>query len=366
MTGPIPHQWIKNLPRYEPGKTVAGTAKKAVKLSSNESPFGPSPEALAAYLEQAQLLRRYPDAAHRDLIAALAEKHGIEQTRIICGAGSDEILYLVARAFAGPGDEIIHSEYGFMMYPIIAKSVGARPVPVPEQNYRADMDAILAAVTERTRIVYLANPNNPTGTHVPDAEIRRLHAAMPKNVILVLDAAYAECVAADDYEPGLALARDADNVLMTRTFSKLYGLAALRLGWGYGSPAVIDAMDRLRSPFNVTSPALCSGAAALQDDAFLQKVRDHTICWRTWLRDQALTLGLQAPETETNFILVDFTPVSTASAEQANHYLTQKGYILRWLPGQGLGHCLRLTVGTEEENRGVITALQSYLSGLES
>ena len=360
MSGLVPRPWIESLEVYEGGKSKTDGVAKAVKLSSNESALGPSPKAMEAYAAAVHTLHRYPDASYATLKQTIADKYDLAAKRIVCGIGSDEILKLACRAYVAPGDEVIYSRYGFMMYPIATKSVGGVPVEAEDKNYTADVDKILASVTDKTRLVFLANPNNPTGTYIPVSEVERLHRELPDNVLLVLDAAYAEFVAAADYEAGIALASSAPNVLMTRTFSKLYGLAALRLGWGYASAEVAANLDRLRDPFNVPTPTELAGTAALQDLAFEQQAVAHNSHWLGWLSAEISALGLHVVPSVTNFILIRF-PGGAKSAEAANEFLLKKGYILRWLPGQGLGDCLRLTVGVEEDNRAVVTLLKEFM-----
>lgn len=360
MTGMKPRPWLKNLEAYVGGKSKLDGAQKVVKLSSNESALGPSPAAMDAYRAEAATLHRYPDGSYHDLRAALAGKYALDPARIVCGVGSDEILKLACRAYVAPGDEVIYSRFGFMMYPIAAKSVGGVPVEAADKDYTSDVDQILSAVTDRSRIIFLANPNNPTGTYVPAAEIERLHNNIPDNVLLVLDAAYAEFVEQDDYDAGLELASRAKNVLMTRTFSKLYGLAALRLGWGYACADVAATLDNIRDPFNVPSPAQTAGVAALQDVDFERNAVAFNTQWLGWLSENIAALGLHVVPSVANFILIRF-PSGVKSAEAANDFLLKKGYILRWLPAQGLGDCLRLSVGTEEENRDVVTLLKEFM-----
>ncbi len=360
MAGPKPNPWIASLAPYVPGRGAAPDAVRAIKLSANESPLGASPQAIEAFRAAAGALHLYPDGDSALLREALAAATGRTAERILCGAGSDELLHLVAHAFVRPGDEIIHSRFGFMMYPIIAHSVGARPVAVANRDWAADVDGILAAVTERTRLVYLDNPNNPTGACIPVAEVERLLAGLPPSTILVYDAAYAECVDAPDYSDGLDLADRHENVLVTRTFSKLYGLAALRVGWCYGSPVLIDAMNRIRNPFNVSAPAQAAAVAALADTDHLAAARAHAIHWRRRFAGELADRGLEPVPSQTNFILVQFPSESERTAQAADAYLSARGYFLRWLPGQGLGHCLRLSFGSEADNEGLIAALDSF------
>ena len=361
MSGPRPNPWLETLDVYEGGKSSAAGVARVVKLSSNESPFGASPKAIKAYREAASTLHRYPDASSAALKDAIGEIHGIDPKRIVCGLGSDEILKLVCRAYAGPDTEVLYSRHGFMMYPIAARGVGATPIEVADRDLVADVDALLAAVTERTRVLFLANPNNPTGTYLPRAEVERLAASLPPHVVLVLDAAYCEYVEAEDYTPGLDLVDRFPNIVVTQTFSKIYGLAALRLGWGYGAAPVISMLDRLRDPFNISSPAQAAGIAALHDQDFVAMARRHNSQWLPWLAAEVRKLGLEPVPSVANFLLMRF-PGGNAMAAAANDYLTRHGYILRWLPKQGLGDCLRMTVGLEEDNRAVIELLARFLS----
>ncbi|HLY54991.1 MAG TPA: histidinol-phosphate transaminase, partial [Stellaceae bacterium] len=268
---PVPRPGILDIAPYVGGESRIAGVDKVIKLASNEGALGPSPRAVAALEAHAGRIHRYPDGSVAELRQALAGKWGIEADRIVCGNGSDELIGLLVRAYAGPGDEIVQSRHGFLMYGIAAKSVGAAVVMAPERDLTADVDAMLAAVGERTRLVFLANPNNPTGTYLPEAEVARLHRGLPEHVVLVLDSAYAEYVARPDYEPGVTLVRHAENVVMMRTFSKIYGLGGLRLGWGYFPPAIADVMNRLRGPFNVSSAAEAAGLAALEDTEFVER-----------------------------------------------------------------------------------------------
>ncbi len=362
MNAPIPKPWIMDIHPYVPGKSTTDDGRKVAKLSSNENPLGTSEVARAAFLAHAGNLERYPDAGAVDLRDALATKHGLDADRIIYGNGSDEVLHLAAGAFAGPGDEIIYVNYGFTVYPIATRRVGATPVVAPDKDYATDVDAIIASLTERTRIVFLANPNNPTGTFTPAAEIARLHAALPSTVLLVLDHAYAEYIGAEDDDGGMELAKTTSNVLVTRTFSKIYGLAAERIGWGYGAAPLIEAMHRIRLPFSITIAGQKAAIAAIDDQAFVDASRDHNAKWRTWFADEIAKLGnagLRAVPSKANFLLVLFEGKLTAEA--AYKGLMDHGYIVRWLPGQGLPHGLRITIGTEDEIQGVAKALRQLV-----
>lgn len=360
---PQPKPWVMGIAPYVPGRSKGDDGRVLVKLSANENPLGCSPDASAAFIAEADM-RRYPDPGATALREALAAHHGLDPARIIYGTGSDELLHLAAGAFAGLGDEMIYVRFGFAVYDIAARRVGATPVIAPDVNYGTDVDAILACVTPRTRVVYVANPNNPTSTLLSRGEIARLHASLPGDVLFVLDQAYAEYLSPDEDDHGLALAAEAPNVFVTRTFSKIYGLAAERIGWGYGAAPLIDAMHRIRAPFNVTAAGQQAAIAALADTGFVDASREHNTRWRSWLADEVAALGnhgITAVNSATNFLLVLFE--GDVSAEYAYKALMEAGYIVRWLPGQGLPHALRITIGTEEETRGVAAALRRIVTG---
>ncbi|MCF8474659.1 MAG: histidinol-phosphate transaminase [Emcibacter sp.] len=361
MSGPIARPWIEKLDIYVGGKSHVEGIEKPVKLSSNESPFGPSPKAMEAYLKEATALHRYPDACYHDLRAALAKKYDIEADQIVCGIGSDEILKLACRAYLEPNDEVIFSNHSFMMYPIATRSYGGIAVEVDDENFTTNVDHILAAITNRTKIIFIANPNNPTGTYLSTSEVERLWKNIPDNILLVLDSAYAEFVTEDDYQAGIELVQKSKNVLMTRTFSKLYGLAALRLGWGYACPEISNTLDKIRDPFNVPTPTQVAGIAALNDIAFEKMAKSHNIKWLEILKNELCAMGLEPVPSVANFILIHFPDHKNKSAEAANEYLLKHGYILRWLPKQGLSHYLRLTIGTEEQNLALIDLLKKFM-----
>src|SRR5687767_10620671 len=305
-TRPQPRKGVLDIDAYVPGRSSAPGAAKVFKLSSNETPLGPSPKARAAYDAAGRYLEDYPDGSAGDLREAIGRAFGLDPDRIVCGAGSDDILNLLARAYLSDGDEAIHTTHAFLVYPIATLGTGAKPVVAPEQNYTADVDAILARVTPRTRLVFLANPNNPTGTYLPFDEVKRLHAGLPPHVLFVLDAAYAEYVRRNDYEAGIELVATSDNVVMCRTFSKIHGLAALRLGWMYGPAHVIDAINRIRGPFNVSAPAIMAGAAAVQDAAHVERSIAHNAEWLMWLTEEIGKLGLKVTPSAANFVLIHF------------------------------------------------------------
>lgn len=356
---PVPKSWISGIAPYVPGKAANADGKPVLKLSANENPLGTSPAAHAAFAQASADLASYPDPGSAALRAAIGAAYGLEPERIICGTGSDELLHIAASAYAGPGDEILYVRYGFAVYEIAARRVGAEPVVAPDAHYGTDIDALLALVSERTRVVFVANPNNPTGTMMTRAEVARLHAGLPADVLLVLDQAYAEYVEPEEDDGGLALARTAPNLFVTHTFSKIFGLAAERIGWGYAAPEVIETLNRIRAPFNVTTAGQAAAIAALGDRAWVETSRAHNRRWRQWLADEVAALsnhGLSFVPSRTNFLLLLFNGKLTAQA--AYEGLMQAGYATRWLPGQGLPNALRITIGSEEAMRAVAQLLR--------
>ena len=358
---PQPRPGVLDIAPYVPGKSTAPGVAKVFKLSSNETPLGPSEEAMAAYREAGEHLEDYPDGAATALRDAIGAAFGLDPDRIICGAGSDDLLNLLARAYLTDGDEAIYTTHGFLVYPIATMGTGAKAIAAPEKNFTADVDAILKKVTPRTRIVFLANPNNPTGTYIPFDEVKRLRKGLPQNVLLVLDAAYAEYVQRNDYESGIELVATTDNVVMTRTFSKIYGLAALRLGWMYGPAHVVDAVNRIRGPFNVNGPAIAAGVAAIRDTAHVEKSRAHNTRWLAWLTEEIGKLGLPVTPSAANFVLIHFPEAKGRSAKDADAFLTKRGLILRQVGAYKLPNALRMSVGTEEANRLTVQALKEFL-----
>lgn len=358
---PRPKPAVMDIAAYVPGRETAPGAARVWKLSSNETPLGPSPAAVEAVRGMLDHLELYPDGAAVKLREAIAAAHGLNPANIVCSNGSDELLGLLAQAYLQPGDEALFTEHGFLVYRIQTLAAGGTPVAVEETEERADVDKLLAAVTERTKIVFLANPNNPTGTYVPFSEVRRLHAALPSSVLLVLDAAYAEYVRRNDYESGIELVSAAQNVVMTRTFSKIYGLAGLRIGWMYAPAHVVDAVNRVRGPFNVNALAIAAGAAAIADKAHVERAIAHNDRWLPWLSDELTRLGLRVTPSVGNFILIHFPGNGGKSAEAADAFLTQRGFILRRVSAYGFPNALRMSIGTEEANRGVVAALGEFL-----
>jgi histidinol-phosphate aminotransferase len=362
MTGPEPKPGLMEIAPYVGGESDVPGKARIIKLASNEGALGPSPRAMEAYRAAAEDLHRYPDGECRALREALADAHGMEAGRIVCGAGSDELITLLCRAYAGPGDEVLYSQHGFLMYPIAARAVGAQPVTAPETDLRADVDALLAAVSARTRILFLANPNNPTGSYLTADEVARLRRELSDRVLLVIDAAYAEFVGRNDYDAGAGLVDRHDNLVVTRTFSKIHALAALRLGWAYCPPAVADVLNRVRNPFNVSGPAQAAGVAALADVAFTDACRDHNDRWLRWTIEKVRGLGLDVPPSVGNFILVRFPEGRPgADAAAADAYLKDRGIIARRMGAYGLRDGLRLSIGTEQEMRCVVDALTAFM-----
>jgi histidinol-phosphate aminotransferase len=358
---PIPRPGVMAIHAYVPGKSNAPGVAKVYKLSSNETPLGPSPKAIAAYRQVADHLEDYPDGAATALREAIGRAFGLDPGRIVCGAGSDDLLNLLARAYLQDGDEAIHTTHGFLVYPIATLGTGAKPVVAAETNYTADVDAILAAVTERTRVIFIANPNNPTGTYLPFDEIKRLHRGLPPPVLLVLDAAYAEYVRHNDYESGIELVATSENVVMCRTFSKIHGLAALRLGWMYGPAHVVDAVNRIRGPFNVNAAAIAAGIAAIEDVGHVERSAVHNEKWLGWLTAEIGKLGLTVTPSAANFILIHFPHTKGSTAADADKLLTSRGLILRQVGAYGLPNALRMSVGSEEANRLVVAALTEFV-----
>ena len=360
---PQPKPGILKIAPYVPGKSSTGNGVEAIKLSSNESPLGASPKATEAYARAATRLADYPDGGSTGLREKLAEVHGLEAERIIIGAGSDEILHMLSETYLGDGDEAVMSEYAFLMYPIATMAAGATNVVAKDRNYTVDVDAMLAAVTEKTKIVWLANPNNPTGTWLSDEEVRRLHAGLRSDIVLVIDNAYAEYVIAPTYTTGAGLVREAENVVMVRTFSKM-GLAALRVGWLYGPDHIVDALNRMRGPFNVSVPAQEAAIAAAGDAEFTARLSAHNTKWRSWLTDQLRSNRVQVPESQGNFILAIFDETAGPGAAEMFTALADAGLIVREMGGYGLPNALRISIGSDEAMRRVAEIIKAKLGAV--
>ncbi|MFZ4807791.1 MAG: histidinol-phosphate transaminase [Hyphomicrobiaceae bacterium] len=361
IIAPTPRPGVLDIMAYVPGESHVPGGVKPIKLSSNETPLGPSPAAVAAFKATADDLERYPDGSATALRQAIGRVYGLNPDRIVCGAGSDELLNLIAHGYLGPGDEAIYTEHGFLVYRIAILGTGATPVIAPERQLCADIDAILDRVTARTKVVFLANPNNPTGTYVPIGEVRRLRAGLPPSILLVLDAAYAEYVRRNDYEAGIELVATGESTIMTRTFSKIYGLAALRLGWAYCPAGVADVLNRIRGPFNISAPAIAAGVAAIEDRAHIDKAVAHNDQWLPWLAAEFEKLGLTVTPSVGNFLLIHFPKTGPRAAVAADAFLKSRGIIVRRVAGYGLPDALRMTVGTEAENRAVVAAIGAFL-----
>lgn len=360
MAGIAPQPGIMQIAAYVGGKSHVAGVENVVKLSSNENPLGPSPKAMAAFQEAGRSLAVYPSSDHTMLREAIAEVHGLKADRIICGAGSDEIIAFLCQAYAGLGTEVIHTEHGFAMYRISALAAGATPVEVPERERVTDVDAILGAVTERTRLVFIANPNNPTGTMIGPDETARLADSLPEHVLLVLDGAYAEYV--EGFDGGAALVEARDNVVMTRTFSKLYGLGGLRIGWCYGPAEVIGVLNRIRGPFNVSQAGLDAATAAVRDVEYADACRFENARWRGWLADRLAELGVPSDVSLANFVLARFG--SAEEAEACDAFLQKRGLIVRRVANYNLPAALRMTVGDETSCRRLVAAVRDFRHGV--
>jgi histidinol-phosphate aminotransferase len=353
-----PNPGVLEIAAYVGGRADAQGVADVIKLSANESAMGASPAALAAFHAVSEL-HLYPDGGATLLRDTIAATYGIDPSRIVCGNGSGELLNMLASAYVKPGEEVMFSAHGFVLYRIIALSYGAVPVSVPEKDLHTDVDAILAAVTPKTRIIYLANPNNPTGSYLPHDEVRRLHAGLRDDIMLVLDAAYCEYVRRNDYEAGIELVANYPNVVMARTFSKVHGLAGLRVGWAYCPAAVADVLNRVRGPFNVSVPGQRAAIAALKDRAHVEASVAYNTKWVAWLTEHIRALGLKVNDSVANFLLIQFK--SAKQAADADNFLAARGLLLRSVNAYALHHCLRLTVGSEDANRRVVEALREFL-----
>lgn len=360
MSEPIrPQPGIMEIALYEGGAAQVAGLSDAIKLSSNENPFGPSDRAKEAFQRAVHKLNRYPGTDHRALREAIGEAHGLDHERIICGTGSDEIIHFLCQAYAGPRDEVVFTEHGFLMYRISALAAGATPVAVKERERTTDVDAILAACGRKTKLVFIANPNNPTGTMIGPAEVERLAAGLPKQAILVLDGAYAEYV--EGFDGGAELIARRSNVVMTRTFSKIYGLGGLRVGWGYGPKPIIDVLNRIRGPFNLSAAQQEAAEAAVRDREHVARCREENTRMRAWLAEALAEKGVPSDTSCANFILARFADEAEATA--CDLYLQSQGLIVRRVAGYGLPHCLRITIGDEAACRRVAHAVGQFKAG---
>ena len=359
MSAPVPRPGILEITPYVGGKSSAAGTAKPIKLSSNEGALGPSPKAIEAAAAAASDMHRYPDGNATAIRNAIGKHFGLDPARIVCGAGSDELIALLVKSYAGPGDEVLYSQYGFVMYPISAHTVGAAPVTAPETGYKSDIDALIAKAGPKTKICFLANPNNPTGSYVTGEDIKRLRAGLPPHTLLVIDAAYAEYVRQNDYSAGAEIVDAGDNTVMLRTFSKMFALGGMRLGWGYFPPAIADVLNRVRGPFNVGAIAMAAGVASIEDTAFQERVRTHNDVWLPWFSDECKKLGLAPLPSVGNFVLVKFPAARSAAA--ANDFLMARAIIPRMVANYGLPEFLRFTIGTEAEMRAVVAALADFM-----
>jgi len=361
MTKITPQPGIMDIALYQSGAAHVEGVSNVIKLSSNENPYGPSPKAIAAVQDSAAMLHRYPSSDHAGLRTAIGEQHGLNPEQVICGAGSDEIIAFLCQAYAGPGDEVLYTEHGFSMYRISALAAGATPVEVHERERVTDVDALLAGCTDRTKLVFIANPNNPTGTMIGAAEVARLADGLPPHVILVLDGAYAEYVSG--FDAGVEIINARSNVVMTRTFSKLYGLGGIRVGWGYGPQDIIDVLNRLRGPFNVSASALVAAEAAIRDTDYVDFCLEENTKWRGWLAESLAALGVPSDTSCANFILARFS--DQAEAEGCDAYLQSQGLIVRKVAGYNLPNALRITVGDESACRRIVEAVAAFKGGVK-
>lgn len=355
----VPQPGIMDIALYEGGQAHVPGRTDAIKLSSNENPFGCSDKAKEALARSVHTLHRYPNTDHAGLRAAIGDVHGLDPDRIICGVGSDEIIHFLCQAYVGPRSEVVFTEHGFLMYRISTMAAGGKPVSVPERERTTDVDAILKACTKNTKLVFLANPNNPTGTMIALADLERLANGLPKGCLLVIDGAYAEYV--EGYDGGADLATRLPNVFMTRTFSKIYGLGGLRIGWGYGSRAVIDVLNRIRGPFNLSTAQQDAAEAAVRDQDWVTRCRDDNTRLRAWLAEALAEKGVPSDTSTANFILARFSSPEEASA--CDDYLKSEGIIVRRVAGYNLPHCLRITVGDEPSCRRVAHLIGVFKAG---
>lgn len=362
MTTPKPQPGLMDITPYKGGEAEIQGLANVRKLSANETPLGPSPQAVKALQDMAHRVSEYPDGGAVKLRNALGAHYGLDPDLLICSNGSDELISLLVQSYAGEGDEVVFSRHGFLMYGIAAKANGATPVMAPETDLTADVDAMLAAVSERTRICFLANPNNPTGTYLSEAEVERLREGLRDDILLVIDAAYAEYVSRNDYDSGERLVAAHDNVIMLRTFSKIFGLAGLRVGWGYGPADVIGVLHRARGQFNCSLAAQSAAVASLEDTAHIDAARALNDEWLPRMADALTGMGLSVPPSIGNFVLVRF-PGGADQAQAADAHLKGLGIIVRPVAAYGLPDCLRITIGTAEDNQAVIAAMKDFLAG---
>ena len=362
MARVAPKSSIADLEPYKPAiRKPSGEEQQVIRLSLNEGALGPSPKAALAISEAAKSLHRYPNVPTSGLAHAIAERHGIDPERIVVGCGSDELIQALCFAYLEPGEELIYTEYAFRLFPMAAKIAGGVPVMAPDDGFTASVDSILAKVTEKTKLVFLANPNNPTGTYVPTDEVRRLRASLPGNVMLVLDAAYAEYVQRNDYTAGIELVDETDNTIMLRTFSKMYGMAGLRLGWAYACQEICDVLLAVKPPFGVNNVAVLGGIATMEDAEFFERSLAHNAAWLAWTEEELKKLGLTVHPTVANFFMVTFPTEREKGAEAARDFLAGRNILVRGLGDYGVENSLRIAVGTGDEMRALRDALAEFL-----
>jgi histidinol-phosphate aminotransferase len=358
---PLPKPGILDIHPYVPGKATADGIAEPVKLSANENALGSSPKAQEAFAGARSSLQAYPDPRATIVRQAIAEHYRLEPERLIFGCGSDEVFALLNQTFLEPGDNMVQGEYGFAAFAIGAYACQAEVRRAKEPDYRIDVDELLKCVDDRTRLIFLANPGNPTGTWIPFSEVRRLHEALPPSVLLVLDGAYGEFCRDPGFDDGLDLARGASNVVVTHTFSKLHGLAALRIGWGYAPAEIAAAVDRIRLPFNTSIAGQRAAVAALADTDFQEASIVLAETWRAWLTQQIGGLGLEVVgPSAANFVLVGF-PKTGKTAAEADAFLAARGLLVRPVGNYGLPDHVRITIGLEPHNRAVVEALADFM-----
>ena len=360
---PVPaHSSVLSLKPYVGGASNVEGKNRVIKLSSNECAFGTSSAVAEACRDFAAQLFRYPDGSAVSLRLAIAEAYGLDMNRIVCGNGSDELIGLLCHAYLGTQDEVVITQYAFSMYRLYAIGCGASPVTVPEKEFRVDLQALLKVVDSRTKMIFIANPGNPTGTYLSLDELRAFCHKLPENILVIIDSAYAEFVDKEDYSAGAELVNEFPNVVMLRTFSKIYGLGGARLGWCYASQEIVDVLNRIRGPFNVNSMAQVAGIAALKDKAFVKKVFEHNQKWLKRFPDELKEIGLEVTPSVANFVLVHFSKDSQKSAEQADLFLQNRGIIVRRMLSYGLPNALRITIGNDEEMEELLSALKEFMS----
>ncbi|MCQ2913914.1 MAG: histidinol-phosphate transaminase [Alphaproteobacteria bacterium] len=360
MKTPVAHDTIMEISPYVGGTSKLPGFDKVVKLSSNEGAFGVNPNVVEAIRSHAELMFRYPDGSSQELREAIAKVHNLDKDKILCGTGSDNVIDIICEAFSKDGDDVIMTQYGFSMYRVCAKGNGANVIEVPEKNYTVDLDAVLSAITNKTKIIFITNPGNPTGTYLPKKDLYDFCKKVPSNILIVLDSAYAEYVPCEDYTAGAEFVEEFNNVIMLRTFSKIYALGGLRIGWSYASKEIIDVFNRIRAPFNVNTMAQYAGVVAMQDREFVKKCFEHNKKWQKKFPEELSKIGLNCTPTVANFVLVHF-PKTGKTSEKCDEFLKQHGYIVRRVLAYGLKDELRITIGNEEEMTTLVSLLKEFM-----